>query len=123
MRCDSVGGTNFIVGSTTDLECTYSPVDGDRVSYKGQIKSYGIDLSFKKSAVMIWAVVAPSQDVSPDDLNGNYAGARAGVALGVGLGANVLIGGGQDAVALQPLSMEGLNLAAGVATMSLTMVQ
>ena len=126
LRCDTVGGTNFIIGSTTDLSCIYSPVDGDRIRYRGKINTYGIDLNFKKSAVMLWSVVAPARNISPGALTGDYAGARAGASVGVGVGANVLIGGGKDSITLQPVSLEGLsglNLAAGVATMSLHMVR
>ena len=126
LRCDTVGGTNFIIGSTTDLSCIYSPVDSDRIRYRGKIETYGIDLNFKKSAVMMWSVIAPARNTSPGALTGNYAGVRAGVAAGVGVGANVLIGGGSKSITLQPVSLEGLsrlNLAAGVATMSLHAVR
>ena len=126
LRCDTIGGTNFIIGSTTDLSCIYSPVDGNRVRYRGEINTYGLDLNFSKSAVMIWSVIAPARNVSPGALTGGYAGARAGVAVGIGVGVNVLFGGGNDSITLQPVSLEGLsglNLAAGVAKMSLRMVR
>ncbi len=55
-------------------------------------------------------------------LEGDYAGATASATIGVGLGANVLIGGLDKSIALQPLSVEGnkgLNIAAGIGAISL----
>jgi hypothetical protein len=55
-------------------------------------------------------------------LGGNYGGVTAQATFGAGLGANVLIGGSNNSVALQPLSIEGqtgLNLAAGVGGLQL----
>ena len=49
-------------------------------------------------------------------------GASGNASLGVGLGANVLIGGSNRTISLQPLSVEGqigVNLAAGVARLTL----
>src|SRR6267378_2587681 len=40
-------------------------------------------------------------------LAGNYAGATASATVGVGAGANVLIGGSSQQVTLQPVSVEG----------------
>jgi hypothetical protein len=47
------------------------------------------------------------------------------VAFAVGLGANVLVGGSQNSIALQPVSIEGeagVNIAAGLATFKLEYV-
>jgi hypothetical protein len=55
-------------------------------------------------------------------LEGDYGGATAGAAVGVGVGANVLLGGLDKSIALQPLSVEGtkgLNVAAGIGAISL----
>jgi Protein of unknown function (DUF992) len=51
------------------------------------------------------------------DNAGNYGGASAEATVGAGLGANVLVGGSDRTIALQPLSVQGqtgLNVAAGV---------
>jgi hypothetical protein len=53
---------------------------------------------------------------------GSYGGASAEATVGAGLGANVLVGGSNRTVALQPLSAEGqagLNFAVGVAELQL----
>ena len=58
----------------------------------------------------------------PRHLRGSYVGASGNVALGLGLGAKVLIGGSRRTITLQPLSVEGqigINLALGVANLTL----
>ena len=59
-------------------------------------------------------------------LQGTYAGATAEATFAVGLGANVLIGGSNRTVALQPVSVQGqvgLNVAAGIAELDLRFVR
>jgi hypothetical protein len=72
--------------------------------------------------VILWTVAAPTTDLGAGALAGHYGGATASVALGVGAGANVLLGGFKNSIALQPVSIEGengLNVAAGIAELSL----
>jgi hypothetical protein len=60
--------------------------------------------------------------VAPNALAGHYGGLTAGASVGVGVGANALIGGSGRTIALQPLSIEGttgLNLAAGIGELTL----
>jgi hypothetical protein len=55
-------------------------------------------------------------------LAGNYAGVSADAAVGLGVGANALVGGSKNSIVLQPLSVEGqtgINIAVGVAELSL----
>ena len=55
-------------------------------------------------------------------LAGDYYGASGEVTLAAGLGANVLVGGSNRTIALQPISIsgqKGLNLALGVAALHL----
>jgi hypothetical protein len=90
--------------------------------YTGTITRFGADIGFLSSAVMIWAVLAPTTNLGQGALAGTYAGATASAAVGVGAGANVLIGGFNHSIALQPISIEGqngLNVAAGVAALTL----
>ena len=70
---------------------------------------------------MIWAVYAPSNRRF-GALAGHYAGATAEATVGAGVGANVLIGGSNRTITLQPVSVQGqagLNVAAGVAGLDL----
>ena len=53
---------------------------------------------------------------------GGYGGVSAEATVGVGVGANALIGGSRRSIILQPLSVQGqtgLNIAAGVTGMRL----
>jgi hypothetical protein len=122
LNCHEQGGSGFIFGATHLLRCTYSPVEGKATYYTGHITRYGVNVGYLPSAVMLWAVLAPSMNVKSHALQGTYVGASAGVSAGVGAGVNVLVGGFHKAIDLEPLSVEGekgLNLAAGVAEMKL----
>lgn len=72
---------------------------------------------------MIWGVFADSvAGPGPGFLAGDYFGATGEVTIAAGLGANVLVGGSNRTVALQPVSVDssvGLNLAVGVAELRL----
>ncbi len=121
LNCKVAGGSGFIFGSTKNLSCLFTRANGTGERYHGEIKKYGVDLGFTKGAYMIWLVFAPGQ-VKKGALAGNYAGATAAAAVGLGLGANVLVGGSNDQIALQPASVEGvrgLNIAAGFGQISL----
>jgi hypothetical protein len=55
-------------------------------------------------------------------LAGTYGGASAEATLAIGVGANVLVGGSNQAFALQPLSVQGqigLNFAVGITNLTL----
>jgi hypothetical protein len=70
----------------------------------------------------MWAVLSPTINLGQGSLAGHYGGATASATVGVGAGANVLVGGLNASIALQPVSIEGqngLNFAAGVAEMTL----
>jgi len=121
LNCRVAGGSGFIFGSTKSLACVFTRPDGTGERYHGEIKKYGVDLGFTDGAYMVWLVFAPGQ-VKKGALAGEYAGATADVAVGLGLGANVLVGGSNDQIALQPASIEGvtgLNVAAGFGQISL----
>lgn len=121
LNCRVAGGVGFIFGSSKDLNCVFYRDDGRAEVYQGKIKRFGVDIGFTKEAHIIWLVAAPGY-VEPGALVGNYAGVSASVAAGLGVGANVLIGGGQRQISLQPISVEGavgLNVALGVAEISL----
>jgi len=67
---------------------------------------------------MAWGVFAPTNGLHHSALPGTYVGASGSASLGVGVGANALVGGSHRAIALQPLSVEGQvggNLALGIA--------
>jgi hypothetical protein len=122
LTCNTSGGWGFIFGSSRSLKCEYSASTASHEHYVGSITKFGVDIGYLSSAVVVWGVVAPTATVSPGTLAGNYAGATGSAAVGVGLGANVLVGGSGNHIMLQPLSIEGqtgLNVAAGIVALEL----
>ena len=123
LACNLAPTVGFIIGSHQRLSCTYTP-DGPfpREVYVGSISTIGLDFGVKGGGRMLWAVFAPTSGFPHGALAGTYVGASADVAVGLGLGANALVGGSQRSFALQPLSLEantGINLAAGVSELRL----
>jgi len=121
LTCEPIAGSkrNLLIRSSVDVICVYE--DGDvQEHYKGESGiGLGIDLSWTSNEVIKWAVVAPSSDLRPDNfaLVGKYYGAKAEASAGVGLQANVLVGGGDKSFTLQPVSVggqTGIGVAAGL---------
>jgi hypothetical protein len=122
LTCHVSSGWGFVFGSSKDLHCNFRPNHHEGEHYSGSISKFGVDIGYTEGGELIWAVFAPSSDVRPGALQGDYAGATASATVGVGVGANVLIGGLDKSIALQPLSIEGnsgLNVAAGIGAISL----
>ena len=115
--------TSFIVGSVTELNCNFAPSGGGPAeSYMARMKRAGLDIGINQQVAIAWGVFAPSR-LRRGELAGTYAGGAASATVGVGVGANVLVGGFNDSVSLQPVSVEGslgVNVAGGVASVSLT---
>jgi hypothetical protein len=120
--CNLSGSVGMIITSQQSMNCTFESAAGRKEYYTGLIQNFGLDLGATSGGTMAWAVFAPGQ-VGQHALSGTYAGAGAQVTAGVGLGANVLLGGSDQQIALQPVSVEtsaGLNLAIGVAKLQLS---
>src|SRR6202162_2549430 len=109
LTCHVASGWGFIFGSSRDVKCAYARDKDYTEYYTGSITKFGADIGYLSSGVILWAVVAPTSNLDPGSLAGHYGGATASVALGVGAGANVLVGGFKSSVALQPVSIEGPN--------------
>jgi hypothetical protein len=121
LSCREAGGWGYILGSSRALDCTFTGADHSE-HYRGSMSKFGVDIGYQHSAVMIWEVIAPNDHPSRGALAGHYGGATASAAVGVGLGANVLIGGFDRSFALQPLSVKGstgVNVAAGIGELTL----
>jgi Protein of unknown function (DUF992) len=122
LNCNVSSGFGFIFGSSRSLNCTFSGAGGREEHYVGTINRFGVDIGYIHGGVLVWTVVAPTTTPAPCALAGNFGGATAQATAGVGVGANVLIGGSANSISLQPLSIEGttgLNVAAGIASMTL----
>lgn len=124
LTCNVAGGVGFVFGSSRTLNCLFTRTDGSAERYEGTIRRYGVDVGFTRDSTIVWMVFAPGS-IAPGTLSGEYTGPTAQGTFGVGIGANVLLGGSSNQVTLQPVSVEGsvgLNAAAGVAAMSLRKV-
>ena len=123
LTCKASASLGLIVGSHQKLRCSFEPKSGEPVEYyTGTINRLGLDLGIKGGGVMAWAVRAKTTSLSPRALVGKYVGASGDVSLGLGAGANVLVGGSHRTVSLQPVSVSGnvgVNLALGVAGLTL----
>lgn len=125
LQCNVAGGMGFVFGSSKELNCVFVRTDGIGEKYTGAIKRYGVDIGFTKESTIIWLVFAPGK-IDPGALAGGYVGATAQATVGVGAGANVLVGGSNKQITLQPVSVEGsvgLNVAAGLAEVELKYVK
>jgi Protein of unknown function (DUF992) len=123
LTCNVSSGFGFIFGSSKAVNCTFSPPGGPPQHYVGSIDKFGVDIGYTAGGVLVWAVLAPTTSPPPGSLAGAYGGATASATAAVGVGANVLVGGSGNTISLQPLSIEGntgLNVAAGVAALTLT---
>lgn len=122
LTCEVSGGAGFVFGSSKDLRCHFEGEDGRSERYVGAINKFGLDIGVTGPAIMTWAVLAPTSDWGDGALAGNYVGASAQATAGVGGGANLLVGGSNDTISLQPLSVQGqtgLNAALAVSELVL----
>jgi hypothetical protein len=125
LSCTVEGGVGLILGSSKGAECVFQKSGGGRERYSGNIAKIGIDIGVTDESYIKWAVFAPGK-IGKGALAGSYGGASAEVSAGLGLGANVLVGGFKRSIALQPLSVQGqtgLNVAVGISSLSLKLAR
>jgi hypothetical protein len=123
LTCNVASGFGLVFGSSRAVNCTFAGPGGRYEHYVGDISKFGVDIGYTQGGILVWTVLAPTAALAPGALAGNYVGATASATVGVGVGANALVGGSNSSIALQPLSIEanrGLNVAAGIAAMTLT---
>ena len=122
LTCNVAAGWGFVFGSSKEVRCTFARAGGPPEHYAGAINKFGVDIGYTQGGVLVWGVFAPTANLAPGALSGNYVGATGSATVGVGAGANVLLGGSNRTISLQPLSIEGntgLNVAAGIGAMNL----
>jgi hypothetical protein len=123
LTCHSAGGVGYVVASVLNLDCVFAPsIGGPTHRYVGVIHRYGVDLGVTQNVALGWVVFAPTGVIHPGDLAGVYGGVQGNASVGVGVGANALVGGSANSFALQPVSAEGqigLNVSAGVTGLEL----
>jgi hypothetical protein len=121
LACSMSAGVGLIVASKRNVSCNFKPDNGPPEAYTGTMTRIGVDIGFTTGGAIIWGVFADTNRYA-GMLNGTYAGASAEATVAAGLGANVLVGGSNHSVALQPLSVQGqvgLDVAAGIGALEL----
>jgi Protein of unknown function (DUF992) len=121
LECSLSSGIGLVVGSQRNIACNFKPSGGPPEAYVGTMTRVGLDIGFTGGGAIIWGVFS-STNLYSGMLTGTYIGATAEMTIAAGLGANVLVGGSNRAVALQPVSVQGqvgLNIAAGVGQLEL----
>ena len=126
ITCKYIPGTkvNLLIHSSAGFDCVFKH-GGQKDYYNGEAGiGLGLDLQWTDQSTMAYTVMS-STGMDKDwatALNGTYTGGKASAAFGVGLGAAVLIGGGDDSIGLVPLAIEsgtGLGATAGIGYLSL----
>jgi len=121
LNCSLSSSIGLIVTSQRNVNCLLRSDNMPDEAYAGRMTTVGIDLGVTTGGVIVWAVFATTNRYA-GMLAGRYIGATAEASIAVGLGANVLVGGSNDSVALQPLSVQGqvgFNVAAGATELTL----
>jgi hypothetical protein len=122
LTCSVSASLGLVVGSQKNVNCVFRGQPGEpEEGYTGTITRVGLDVGFTSGGVIVWTVFADTNRAA-GMLAGTYVGATAEASVAAGLGANVLVGGSQRSVALQPLSLQGqtgINVAAGIGELEL----
>jgi hypothetical protein len=124
LTCQLAPSIGLIFGSQQRMACRFAPNGAyPPEAYLGVMNTIGLDIGITAGGVMAWGVVAPNAGQMRGKLAGKYVGASGSIGVGLGVGANVLFGGSNRTIALQPLSVEGsvgLNLSLGASGLTLT---
>ena len=123
LTCKLNPSIGFVIAGHQSMECQYVPSDGTPPqAYLGALNMVGVNIGISAGGVLGWAVLAPTAGIPVGALAGEYVGASGDLGLGLGAGANVLIGGSARTFALQPVSLEGsvaVDVALGVSALKL----
>jgi len=124
LECKLSGSGPSIIVENQAIDCVYDDDDegGRPVHYVGKLTKIGANLSVNGPGDLAWVVAAATRQLGPGALAGDYAGPGATVKVGVGGGGAILVGGSDNTISLQPLSVEGgtgLGVTAGIESLTL----
>lgn len=107
LTCKTVpnSGVNLLIHSTVDITCRFESTDGSGVEhYIGETGiGLGIDFSYDIKKQMVFTVFEADTVKGNHKLAGKYGGAGVSASLGVGAGVQLLVGGSNKSVSLQPV--------------------
>jgi Protein of unknown function (DUF992) len=109
LNCTLAPSVGFLIAGQQRMTCRFTPNQSTVLpeNYTGVMTTVGIDIGVTAGGAFAWAVLARTTGLPVGALAGTYVGASGEVTLGLGAGANVLLGGSARSVALQPVSVEG----------------
>lgn len=108
LSCDVEAGVGYIIGSEKAVTCDFIRKGHRTETYDGTIRKLGLDIGVTERTHLEWVVFSlKGADVDRGSLAGTYVGGSGEASLGVGGGANWLIGGSRRGFALQPWSVQG----------------
>lgn len=123
LQCHLSGGVGMILVENQALDCVFQNQAGGPPShYIGRLTNVGANIGISGPGQLVWEVAAATKQVGPGALAGDYVGAQGSVAVGVGPGGAVLVGGSNNTISLQPISVSvgtGVNLSAGLGNLNL----
>jgi len=123
LSCQVDPNVGFIIVGYQSMRCLFTPnAPQEREAYAGALNTVGLNVGISAGGVLGWAVFAPTTGLSVGALAGEYIGVSGDVGIGLGAGANVLLGGSNRTIALQPISLQGsiaLNVVAGLSSLKL----
>jgi hypothetical protein len=121
LRCVVNPSIGFIIAGHQSMECRFTQNGPNPPqAYEGALNMVGLNIGISAGGVFGWAVFAPTVGIPAGALAGDYGGASGDIGLGVG--ANVLVGGSGRTFTLQPVSLEGsvaVDVALGVSALKL----
>ena len=123
LTCRLNPSIGFIIAGHQSMECSFQPAGPfPPQTYQGAFNTVGLDVGVTAGGILSWTVFAQTVGMPAGALAGEYIGASGDVGLGIGAGANILLGGSGRSFALQPLSVQGsvaINIAVGVSMLTL----
>ena len=123
LDCKVDPNVGFTISGHQSMRCLFTPnAPIPSEEYAGVLNTLDQNAGISPGGVLGFAVLAPSSGLSPGALAGEYVGVSGDAGIGVGAGSNVLLGGSNRTVALQPSSLQGsitLNMVVGLSLLKL----
>ena len=122
LECNVAPGVGLLITSSKALACRFTRTYARTDYYVGTINHFGLSIGATGPGRIVWGVFAATRELGHTALAGHYGGASASVSLGLGVGANALIGGNAGSIGLQPLSINaqtGVDITAGITSLTL----
>jgi hypothetical protein len=123
LDCRLDQNVGFTIAGHQPMRCLFTPTAPiSPEAYAGALNTVGQNVEMSAGGILGFIVLAPTSGLSPGALAGEYVGVSGDAGIAVGAGPNVLLGGSDRTVALQPSSLQGsnaLNVVVGLSALKL----